>query len=398
MRRPYILSVRATSAALVLGLASAAVPAMAGVKLITLPPRERVEIQLDNPKITLVEEERVVPLSAGVNDVVFAWANTQVDKGSIQFRCLTDPDRIKVVSVQYPPNESALTWQVSSPKAGSARVRISYIIGGLDKSYAYRAVASKDEKTLELRQYIKLHNKAHEAFGSAGMWAGFGDRFERPIGMDETKQLLAAKFTKVPIEKTYTADLRQFGYLDAGQRQLRIPMHYVIKNDKAHQLGTFPLMPGKVRIFQDDGRGTVAFVGEDWGKFTPRDDEMKLYLGLAKDIVVKRTIDRRDRRRVSGNLYTYDVVVKYEIENFKDAPAVLDIVESLPGLRAEIHQDTKRPVDWELGDGGTLKEMVDKDKTQADKVVLHVPIPPRGKDQKAVKQVHRLNVLIKNEW
>ena len=34
----------------------------ASVKLITLPPRERVEVQLDNPNLTLVEEERLVPL------------------------------------------------------------------------------------------------------------------------------------------------------------------------------------------------------------------------------------------------------------------------------------------------------------------------------------------------
>ncbi len=150
--------------------------AVAGVKLITLPPRERVEIQLDNVNVTLVEEERVIPLAAGLNDVVFAWANTNIDKSSIQFHCLTDPDKIKVLSVSYPPGENALTWQVSAPQAGSAKVRISYIIGGLDKSFAYRAIASNDEKTLTLWQYIQLHNNSNEAFGFAGMWAGFGDR------------------------------------------------------------------------------------------------------------------------------------------------------------------------------------------------------------------------------
>ncbi|MFB3107246.1 MAG: hypothetical protein ACE1ZA_20310 [Pseudomonadales bacterium] len=128
--------------------------AQAGVKLITLPARERVEIQLDNLNTTLVEEERIVPLAEGVNDVVFAWANTNIDKDSIQFRCLTDPENIRVLSVSYPPGENALTWQVSSPRAGSARVRISYIIGGLDKTFMYRAIASNDEKTLALWQYI----------------------------------------------------------------------------------------------------------------------------------------------------------------------------------------------------------------------------------------------------
>ena len=128
-----ILGLSLLSAICFLGLAE---PVLASVKLITLPPRERVEVQLDNPNVTLVEEERLVPLNAGVNDVVFGWANANIDKGSIQFRCLTDPENIKVLSVSYPPGENALTWQVASPKAISARVRISYIIGGLDRSFA----------------------------------------------------------------------------------------------------------------------------------------------------------------------------------------------------------------------------------------------------------------------
>jgi hypothetical protein len=383
---------------LVLAAMAAAGPASAGIKLITLPPRERVEIQLDNPVVTLVEEERLVPLAAGVNEVVFAWANTAIDKGSIQFRCLTDPERIKVLSVSYPPNENALTWQVSAPEAGPARVRISYVIGQLNKSFNYRATAANDEKTLTLWQYIQLHNQANEEFGVAGMWAGFGERFERPIGINETKRLLSAKFVNVPVQKTYTADLSLFGYLDAGKRQLRVPMHYVLKNDRAHGLGEFALMPGKVRIFQDDGRGTTAFIGEDWGGFTPRDDEMKLYLGVAQDIVPKRTIDRRESIRILGNLHDYDIVVKYEIENFKDQAVVLDIAESLRDLRQEIGRGSDRPVEWELVPDCTLAELIDAEKTTEDKVVFHVPLPPRGADQKAPVQVHTLHVRIKNEW
>ncbi len=371
--------------------------AQAGVKLITLPARERVEIQLDNFNTTLVEEERIVPLAKGVNDVVFAWANTNIDKDSIQFRCLTDPDNIRVLSVSYPPGENALTWQISSPRAGSARVRISYIIGGLDKTFMYRAIASNDEKTLTLWQYIQLHNNANEAFGFAGMWAGFGDRLERPIGINETKRLLLAKFTDVRVKKTYTADLASHGYLDAAKKQIRIPMHYVLTNDEKHGLGRFPLMPGKARIFQDDGHGTVAFLGEDWASFTPRDDEVSLYLGVAKDIVVKRTIDRRTRKRVLGQLYDYDIIVKYEIENFKDQSVVLDLAESMSALRAEILGNTGRHVEWTFGAQGTLKQ-VDKDKSTADRPVFHVTLPPRGDDQKAVKQIHTLHVIIKNEW
>ena len=62
--------------------------ALARIKLITLPVRERVEIQLDNPNATLVEEERIVPLVKGVNQVDFSWANTQIDPNTIVFRVI----------------------------------------------------------------------------------------------------------------------------------------------------------------------------------------------------------------------------------------------------------------------------------------------------------------------
>ncbi|HRX87762.1 MAG TPA: hypothetical protein P5572_22265 [Phycisphaerae bacterium] len=392
--RDFVRAIGALAAAALCGVT----PALAAVKLITLPPRERVEIQLDNPQATLAEEERIVPLAAGVNDVVFAWANAQIAKDSIQFRCLSDPEHIKVLSVSYPPGENALTWQVSATQAGSARVRISYIIGQLDKSFAYRAVAAANEKSLTLWQYVQLHNRSNEEFGVAGMWAGFGERFERPIGIAETRQLLSARFDNVPIRKTYTASLSEFGYLDAGKQQLRIPMHYVLKNDRDHGLGAFPLMFGKARIYQDDGHGTTAFLGEDWAGFTPRDDELKLALGVAKDIVVKRTIDQRRQDRVLGNLFDYDVVVKYAIENFKDEPVTLDIAESMRALRAEIRGDTGRDVEWELVSDATLAEHFDAVKSTADRLLFHVDLPPRGEDDKAALQTHTLHVKIKNEW
>lgn len=393
---------KSTSAflALFIGLGSLGItrPVAGDVKLITLPPRERVEIQLDHGKLTLVEEERIVPLAAGVNDVVFAWTNTYIDPNSIQMRCLTDSERVKVLSVEYPPGQNALIWKVAAPEAGSVRIRISYIIGQLDKSYAYRAIAANDEKTLTLWQYIQLHNNSNEAFGTSGMWPGFGERIERPIGINETKRLLIKRFDDVPIVKSYTADLVSYGYLDAGKKQLRIPMHYVLTNNKANQLGEFPLVFGKARIFQDDGRGTVAFLGEDWLPFTPRDDEAALYLGVTKDIVVKRTIERKNQKRVRGQLYEYDVIVKFEIENFKDQAVTLDIVEHLTALRNEIRGNSGRPVEWELGGEGTLTEAYDREKSTSDRAVFHIVLPAMGVDQKAKKITHTLHIVIRNEW
>src|SRR5438477_6356765 len=78
--------------------------AWARIKLATLPVRERVEIQLDNGRATLVEEERIVPLlkstpHTGNNMIDFSWSNTQIDKNSIQFRpiAIRDEDKFRPI-------------------------------------------------------------------------------------------------------------------------------------------------------------------------------------------------------------------------------------------------------------------------------------------------------------
>jgi len=374
--------------------------ALARIKLITLPVRERVEIQLDHADATLVEEERIVPLVKGVNQVDFSWDNTRIDPHTIVFRVLapTDPLEAKVLSVSYPPNENALIWSVSASASGAARVRISYILGNLDKQFHYRAVAANDEKTLQLAQYVRIHNNANEAFDQAHVWAGFGERFVRPIGLNETKEVLLGKFQDVPISKTYTSDPREFGYLDRPKNKLNVPMHYVIENDRVSGLGQASLPYGKARIFQDDGRGGTAFLGEDWAKFTPPDDELALYLGLARDVVVVRTIERNERSRIAGNLYDYDVVVKYEIENFKDTPVTLDIVERVSQVRGEVRGSNSRDPQWEIGPDTTLRNGPDPDKSDFNKLVFHVELPPRAPNGEARKQTHRLHLILQNEW
>ena len=390
----------AVAAAGVLGASSAE----ARIKLITLPPRERVEIQLDNANATLVEEERIVPLVKGENQIDFSWANTQIDPGTIVFRVTgpvgDKPVEAKVLSVSYPPQEAALIWSVGASDSGSARIRISYLLGNLGKSFNYRAVAARDEKSLTLAQYIRVQNLANEEFGKTELWAGFGKEFLKPIGLNETKEMLVSRTAGVPVVKTYTASLSEFGYLDEPQKKLRIPMHYAIKNSKESKLGASPLPDGKARIFieGDEKDRSATFLGEDWGKFTPIDDEMRLFLGVAQDIVVKRTIERNDNQRVAGNLSNQIVTVKYEIENFKEQAVTLDIAESPRQIRGEARGDTGRDVEWEIGKETTFEGGVDKEKSSFDKLVFHVKLPARGADGKAEKIVHKLNLTLKNEW
>jgi len=393
----------AACAAAVIGIYSPL--AEARIKLITLPPRERVEVQLDNPSATLVEEERIVPLVKGENQVDFSWANTQINPDTIVFRVIAPAaaDKkldVKVLSVSYPPNEQALVWSVGSSDSGSARIRISYILGNLSKNFNYRAVASRDEKTLTLAQYMRLQNFANEEYGKTELWAGFGKEFLKPIGLNETKEMLVSKSEKVPVRKTYTASIAEFGFLDQPQNKLRVPMHYVLKNDKANNLGAAPLPDGKVRIFIEgtEKEKATTFLGEDWGHFTPIDDEMRLYLGVAQDIVVKRTIDKNENQRIAGNLSNQVVVIKYEIENFKDQAVTLDLVEMTRHIRNEVRGDTGRDVEWELNKDTTFEGGPDKEKSTFDKLVFHVKLPARGADGKAEKSIQKLSLTIKNEW
>ncbi len=142
-----MLKRRMTGTLLLLAGLLISLPAEARVKLTTLPVRERVEIQLDHDQLTLVEEERVVPLTAGVNQVDFSWTNTRIDPSTIVFRVVppsggdaaAEAADVSVLSVTYPPNESALVWQVSSDRSAAVTVRISYLLGGLSKDFNYRA-------------------------------------------------------------------------------------------------------------------------------------------------------------------------------------------------------------------------------------------------------------------
>ncbi len=370
----------------------------ARIKLTTLPVRERVEIQLDHETTTLVEEERYVPLLRGDNQIDFAWANTSIDPDSIVFRVLEPAgDAVQVLSVSYPPNEQALVWHISAQKTAAARVRISYVLNHLSKSFSHRALTATDEQSLQWTTDVRVDNQANEAFENAQVWTGIGAPTKIDIGLNQSQQWHLTQVQSVPVEKTYTADVQTYGYLKEAQKKLSIPMHYVLHNKRDHQLGDFALPYGKVRIFQKDSQGGSAFIGEDWGAFTPLDGKLKLFLGTAQDVVVKRHIAQSEQQRVAGRLFNHKLVIKYDIENFKTQAVTLDIVENLREVRNMARGYTDRDVEWVLLDETTLGKP-DAEAGDFEQLVFHLPLPPRTEDGQAKKQTVELAVLFKNEW
>ena len=207
------------------------------IKLITLPVRERVEIQLDNPNATLVEEERIVPLVKGENQVDFSWANTQIDPDTIVFRVVGPAGEkqidAKVLSVSYPPNEASLVWAVGASDSGSARVRISYILGNLSKALPIAPSPPTTKRPSPSRSTCACRISPTRSSAAAVSGRASARNSSSRSASTKPRRCSSAKFDEVPVRKTYTCDPQEFGYLDQPQNKLRVPMHYVLKNDKA---------------------------------------------------------------------------------------------------------------------------------------------------------------------
>jgi hypothetical protein len=306
---------------------------------------------------------------------------------------------IRVVNVAYPPGENALLWEDYAEKPFAARVRISYLISNLRRSFDYRAVAENDESTLTLRQYIRLDNFSGEEFGESGIWAGFGEYFQREIGLNEAKQMLMWKFPGVPIQKTFTFDWWTGQHVPDEPEQRYVEMRYVLENDKQHEMGLFPLQFGKARIFQKDGHGGEAFIGEDWGDFTPIDDKMELYLGLARDVVVKRKLKLNERRPIRNDLYDQELVLEYSIENFKTDALTLDIREDMNDLRDSVCGNKDHDAEWEVVRAGTSIASDAIEREDSRTAILHIPLPAAPAGDAAVEPLKvTVHLFLRNEW
>jgi len=322
---------------LLAGLVGVSFPVYARVKLVALPERARVVVSLAHPDATLVEEERVLTLQKGVNKVDFSWAGVNIDPGSIQIRMLSHPDKVPVLNTSYPPNENALVWEISSPAAQEERVRISYLLSGLNRDIVYKAVAEPDEKAMTLRNYLRLRNDSGEDLTDAEIGIGYGEQFKKSIANEEILEMQSEKIELMPVSKVLTWDAATLPWdPEYEKKTVGIPLSYVFTNSVSGKLGTHTLLPGKARIFIRTG-DNVAFTGEDWVQLTPVDRETKLYIGQSRDVkVTQRKVkeDKQNMRRNTGNavvLWDTDEEIKIEIENFKKDDVNLVIIEHIPG-------------------------------------------------------------------
>lgn len=356
-----------TALCLAAALLLSAAAAEARTKLAALPDRESATVRFDNPAATLVEEERVLTLQEGENLVDFAWRGVSIDPDSIRLAVLSHPDKVTLLSVSYPPGEPALVWRIHSAGAWTERVRISYLLSAIDRVVAYRGVAAKDEKSMDLSAFLVLRNFSGEDFTEASFDLGQGEPFRGGAAHEETRQVLFLTAEKVAVRKTLTWDSEALPWEPARMdASVGIPVHYVLKNTKDGGLGRDLLWGGKVRVFGDDGHGKTIFLGEDGVPNVPVGEEMKIYIGDSREVSVtqRKVRDARVNPRPSRQkvvLYDTEEEVVSEVQNFKDSEVTVDLVQHVRG-------------EWVMTEASAPYERKD-----ANTVVFSVKAPAKGK-------------------
>lgn len=360
--------------------------AQARIKLVALPERAATVIRLDNPKATLIEEERVLTLQKGLNKVDFSWKGVQIDEDSIRLEPLEHPGEVTLLSISYPPGEAALVWEISSEGDFAETVRISYLLSNIDRLITYKAVANKAETFVDLKSYLVLRNFSGEDFDKARVLLDYGEAFEQGIDHEETKQMLFLNEPNVPVRKIWTFDAANLPWdpEQLNNQNVGIPVSYEVTNSQQSGLGKFALLGGKARLFQQDGHGSTIFLGEDNASLVPVGEKMELYIGDSRDIVVtqRKMTDAQINLRKNNDgvvvLFDTDEIIKAKIENFKDSPAVLTMIQHIPGQ-------------WDMEECN-LKYV----KKDASTLKFEIELPARTEKGPGVKELtmryHRRNV------
>jgi hypothetical protein len=255
-----------------------------------------------------------------------------------------------------------LDWLVSNSREGTQKTEISYLAGQLGWSCNYVALLNKDDAKLDLTGWVTLTNNSGTSFQNAGLKLVAGDvnivkpAFEGAMRMaksamatdeaaaqfkqtelfeyklytlqrrtdinnNETKQIELTSGKNITSKKVFIYDglsdqwrywYNNYSYRSQGsfgqQSNTKVGVYVTFKNEEKAGLG-IPLPKGKVRVYKRDDDGKEQFVGEDEIDHTPKDEEVRLYLGNAFDIVGERA-QKDFKSMASGRIVEETIEVK----------------------------------------------------------------------------------------
>ena len=315
-------------------------------ELVTLPKRDTVQLTIYNSvDLTLVQETRSLTFKKGNNRLQFSWANTLIDPTSVEFRALTNADKLEVLDTSYPAESNEmLIWTISTEADVSAKVEISYFTSGISWGAQYTGLLSNDEASMTLTGDVTVYNYSGEEYEGAKVRLVVGSihlverinelagpekakyrksaeeemrRAEKSAaeskkeiikeGLSEyyiytvegqetipngwSKRLQSFKQAGVPVSTVYTYDTRKYG---AALFKL-----LTFKNDEAHKLGKEPLPQGIVRLYRDMGNNALGYVGEVSTTYIAKNDEIKVNAGTDAEVTLKLTRTNLEKKDLS---------------------------------------------------------------------------------------------------
>jgi hypothetical protein len=134
-----------------------------------------------------------------------------------------------------------------------------------------------------------------------------------------------------------------------------VNVYIKLKNSKENKLG-MPLPEGTMRLYKQDTDGSQQFIGEDKIKHTPKDEEVRLKIGEAFDVVAERK--QISFKPITSRLHETEWEIK--VRNHKEQAVTIGIVEPLYGS-------------WEV-----VEKNLPYKKLDAFTIRFDVPVPKGG--------------------
>lgn len=277
-----------------------------------------------------------------------------------------------------------LVWDIQSPAGGPQRARVTYQTGGVtwwaDYNLIFNEGADANSGVLDLSAWVSIINQSGATYSDARLKLIAGDvhRVQPPeadrmyrrevlemaaqaapadagfvqkdffefhlytlgrktsLPNNSTKQIeLFDQAKQIPARKVlmYYGAVHPFyhpsPYTERNmgvEMNKKVDVYLEFKNDKQLGLGV-PLPAGRIRVSQlDKADGSLEFIGEDKIDHTPKDEEVRVKLGSAFDVV-------GERRQVDFSVDTRAQWMEEEIEvklrNHKSQPVAVLIKENL---------------------------------------------------------------------
>ncbi len=266
--------------------------------------------------------------------------------------------------------EPTLLWRLDSP-GGRQRVEVSYLTNSLNWRADYVMVLNEDDDEGALTGWVTLTNQSGTAYENARLQLVAGDvrrvsggvvpesRRERMMDMamaaeadgftedaffeyhlytlgrptdlmnNEQKQVTLLESDGFGVEKRLIFRgaqhyyRGQYGQVTSNEK---VGVFLDLENSESNGLG-MPLPRGTVRVYKRDHTGSQQFIGEDVIDHTPRDEELRIKMGEAFDVV-------GDRRQMDYSVISSCVsesTWRIDLRNHKDEDVDVTLVEPVGG-------------------------------------------------------------------